>query len=179
METKRCQRCHKLLRADAPVCNRCGGLDFLQVTQARSGRTGATKEPPSIPSNPPASPHRAGHYSGLHPEDQPYQSSFLNFKMQIRPRESGDERFRRANDLHRSLPRLSLHQSAVSHLSPHPLNQGRSAAYKPMDKSFTLPRYDSMKLSLNRMSSINWVKRTTPIVPRSLPLPPSHYRLRS
>src|SRR5438270_860322 len=77
METKRCQRCHKLLRADAPVCNRCGGLDFLQVTHARSGRTGATKEPPSIPSNPPASPHRAGHYSGLHPEDQPYQSSFL------------------------------------------------------------------------------------------------------
>jgi hypothetical protein len=27
------------------------------------------------PSIPPASPHRAGHYSGLHPEDQPYQSS--------------------------------------------------------------------------------------------------------
>jgi len=77
METKRCQRCHKLLRADAPVCNRCGALDFLQVTHARTGRTGATKEPPSIPSNPPASPHRAGHYSGLHPEDQPYQSSFL------------------------------------------------------------------------------------------------------
>jgi hypothetical protein len=77
METKRCQRCHKLLRADASVCNRCGGLDFLQVTHARSERTGATKEPPSIPSNPPASPHRAGHYSGLHPEDQPYQSSFL------------------------------------------------------------------------------------------------------
>src|SRR5216684_5378931 len=31
----------------------------------------------SFPSNPPASPHRAGHYSGLHPEDQPYQSSFM------------------------------------------------------------------------------------------------------
>ncbi len=27
------------------------------------------------PSIPPASPHRAGHYSGLHPEDQPFQSS--------------------------------------------------------------------------------------------------------
>src|SRR2546421_2454745 len=69
--------------------------------------------------------------------------------------------------IHHSLPRLSLHQSAVSHLSPHPLNQGRSAAYKPMDKSFTLPRYNSMNLSLNRMSSINRVKRTTPIVPRN------------
>jgi len=30
-----------------------------------------------MPSNPPASPHRAGHYSGLHPEDQPFQSSFM------------------------------------------------------------------------------------------------------
>jgi hypothetical protein len=26
---------------------------------------------------PPASPHLAGHYSGLHPEDQPYQSSII------------------------------------------------------------------------------------------------------
>jgi Viral BACON domain len=26
---------------------------------------------------PPASPHKAGHYSGLHPEDQPYQSTFM------------------------------------------------------------------------------------------------------
>ena len=33
--------------------------------------------PPSQASNPPASPHRAGHYSGLHPEDQPFQSSFF------------------------------------------------------------------------------------------------------
>ena len=29
------------------------------------------------PSIPPASPHRVGHYSGLHPEDQPYQSSMI------------------------------------------------------------------------------------------------------
>src|SRR5438132_12937525 len=27
---------------------------------------------------PPASPHRAGHYSGLHPEDQPYQSAIMS-----------------------------------------------------------------------------------------------------
>src|SRR5947209_4476117 len=27
---------------------------------------------------PPASPHHAGHYSGLHPEDQPYQSSIMS-----------------------------------------------------------------------------------------------------
>lgn len=30
----------------------------------------------SQPTSPPASPHRAGHYSGLHAEDQPFQSSF-------------------------------------------------------------------------------------------------------
>lgn len=81
METKRCQRCHKLLRAEAMVCSRCGGLDFVQVrigeTPAGTRRTIPLKEPPSLPSNPPASPHRAGHYSGVHPEDQPYQSSFL------------------------------------------------------------------------------------------------------
>ncbi|HEV2579773.1 MAG TPA: hypothetical protein VGT44_02880, partial [Ktedonobacteraceae bacterium] len=79
METKRCQRCHKLLRLDAQVCSLCGGHDFI----AAATRSRQTVKLPlrqveaSIPSNPPASPHRAGHYSGLHPEDQPYQSSFL------------------------------------------------------------------------------------------------------
>ncbi len=83
METKRCQRCHKLLRSDAQVCSRCGGYDFMRVTTATKGRPtvnlgpAPAREAVSIPSNPPASPHRVGHYSGLHPEDQPYQSSFL------------------------------------------------------------------------------------------------------
>jgi Viral BACON domain len=79
MDTKRCLRCHKLLRADAQKCSLCGYV-FLQEPIRRSSkatngsRYSATA---SIPSNPPASPHRAGHYSGLHPEDQPYQSSFM------------------------------------------------------------------------------------------------------
>lgn len=80
METKRCQRCHKLLRIDAQVCSRCGGHDFTQVAATRSRQTvrlTSRPEESSLPSNPPASSHRAGHYSGLHPEDQPYQSSFL------------------------------------------------------------------------------------------------------
>ncbi|MGH2495106.1 MAG: BACON domain-containing protein [Ktedonobacteraceae bacterium] len=83
METKRCQRCHKLLRVDAQTCSRCGGYDFLPVTQTRTRHSGsyASSEAPSVPSNPTLpvqlSPHRAGHYSGLHPEDEPYQSSFL------------------------------------------------------------------------------------------------------
>lgn len=80
METKRCQRCHKLLRIDAQVCSRCGGDDFTRAAATRSRQTVRLTPRPgdaSFPSNPPASSHRAGHYSGLHPEDQPYQSSFL------------------------------------------------------------------------------------------------------
>jgi hypothetical protein len=87
METKRCQRCHKLLRIDAQVCSRCGGRDFMRVSAVTKSRPTINLAPAreaaslashaSLPSNPPASPHRVGHYSGLHPEDQPYQSSFL------------------------------------------------------------------------------------------------------
>ncbi len=79
MDTKLCLSCHKLLRADAHSCSLCGYV-FSQAPVRRSSkatngsRRSATA---SFPSNPPASPHRAGHYSGLHPEDQPYQSSFM------------------------------------------------------------------------------------------------------
>lgn len=68
METKRCAYCHKLQRVDAQICSRCGHM-FVQK-KARPSRREWTQ-----PSIPPASPHRAGHYSGLHPEDQPYQSN--------------------------------------------------------------------------------------------------------
>jgi hypothetical protein len=80
METKRCQRCHRLLRIDAKVCSLCGGQDFIPVQATKSRKTvklALSRDEAAFPSNPPASPHRAGHYSGLHPEDQPYQSSFL------------------------------------------------------------------------------------------------------
>lgn len=68
METKRCVYCHKLQRIDAQICSRCGHA-FVQK------RSRASKREWTQPSIPPASPHRAGHYSGLHPEDQPYQSN--------------------------------------------------------------------------------------------------------
>jgi Viral BACON domain len=96
MEIKRCQRCHKLLRADAQTCSRCGGYDFLPVSQTKTrlpgallpGETASAPSHATYPSSPTGSPlsplpptqlspHRAGHYSGLHPEDEPYQSSFL------------------------------------------------------------------------------------------------------
>src|SRR6266566_2023405 len=128
METKRCQRCHKLLRADAPVCNRCGALDFLQVTHARTGRTGATKEPPSIPSNPPASPHRAGHYSGLHPEDQPYQSSFLPVQRPPAPTHHIFEEEAEEGAIYRSPTR-----AVDSSLAPAPISapKRRIASFSP------------------------------------------------
>ena len=68
METKRCAQCHKLLRADTQQCSRCG-YTFVEKKRKTQDLT--------RPSLPPASPHRAGHYSGLHPEDQPYQSSMI------------------------------------------------------------------------------------------------------
>lgn len=90
METKRCAQCQKLSRADSQVCRRCGHV-FSEGREGKEGREGVSKVPVrtgrfvsrSGSSNgvsrsiPPASPHRAGHYSGLHPEDQPYQSAFL------------------------------------------------------------------------------------------------------
>lgn len=87
METKRCPRCHKLLRADAQICGTCGH-NFAQVTYVK--RKARTRPHPTIAmsdsSHPPASPHGAGHYSGLHPEDQPYLSSFL---VAVRPDPEG------------------------------------------------------------------------------------------
>ncbi|GAC1588096.1 MAG: hypothetical protein NVS4B1_32010 [Ktedonobacteraceae bacterium] len=70
METKRCAQCHKLLRAETHTCSRCG------YTFQEKKRKVITRDL-TRPSLPPASPHRAGHYSGLHPEDQPYQSSMI------------------------------------------------------------------------------------------------------
>jgi Viral BACON domain len=80
IDTKRCQHCQKVLRADAPRCSLCGYVFSPEAPDKPTG--GATNGSHrtvtlTMPSNPPASPHRAGHYSGLHPEDQPFQSSFM------------------------------------------------------------------------------------------------------
>lgn len=74
MDIIRCPRCNKLLRVDAARCPRCGTA--LDTTQRKRKRVDDTLMS-SRPTSPPASPHRAGHYSGLHPEDQPFQSSFF------------------------------------------------------------------------------------------------------
>ncbi|HLX58793.1 MAG TPA: choice-of-anchor D domain-containing protein [Ktedonobacteraceae bacterium] len=133
METKRCQRCHKLLRVDAQICSRCGGHDFLQVTHARNKHTGvlASNETVSLHSNPPpsppSSPHRAGHYSGLHPEDQPYQSSFLPVQhplVQAKPalevEEAEDLPFSTAPDVSFASAPVAVPKRQVASLSPLP-----------------------------------------------------------
>lgn len=92
MQTKRCANCQKLSRAEAVTCSRCGqsfaenttrvstGSSF-NARSAPGGKSNAVVERPALRTRrrtiPPASPHRAGHYSGLHPEDQPYQSAML------------------------------------------------------------------------------------------------------
>lgn len=71
METKHCAHCRQIQPVDALVCDRCG-RPFVKKQRGRSLSRAFSK--PSLPA---ASPHRAGHYSGLHPEDQPYQSSVM------------------------------------------------------------------------------------------------------
>jgi hypothetical protein len=89
MHTKRCANCHKLSRPEAVACSRCGQSFTENATRipTRSSHTStasnrnATAEKATVPTRrrtiPPASPHRAGHYSGLHPEDQPFQSAMI------------------------------------------------------------------------------------------------------
>ena len=68
MQTKHCHFCHAVQRADAHICSRCGRTLLLRKSRESAGDAAS-------PSLPPASPHRAGHYAGLHPEDQPYQTN--------------------------------------------------------------------------------------------------------
>src|SRR5437588_652171 len=100
MDTKRCSYCNKLARAEAEPCSRCGNpyvkstngvkkVDRVPMQSSnpasRGSRRNETVHLSMTDGNtriqrrsiPPASPHRAGHYSGLHPEDQPYQSTVL------------------------------------------------------------------------------------------------------
>jgi hypothetical protein len=79
METKRCAYCHKLQRANARLCRGCGH-PFASKPRARSVSSYLSR-----PSLPPASPHLAGHYSGLHPEDQPYQSNIMTAQRPVEP----------------------------------------------------------------------------------------------
>ncbi len=68
MYSRRCAYCQTLQQVDAQAqkCSYCG-RDF-------SSQGSNTSRQKSLP---PAASHRAGHTFGLHPEDQPYQSSMM------------------------------------------------------------------------------------------------------
>jgi hypothetical protein len=70
MKTKRCRHCHTLQDAASRICIYCG----QEFASSHPQNASPYADSPTLP---PASPHRAGHYAGLHPEDQPYQSSLM------------------------------------------------------------------------------------------------------
>jgi hypothetical protein len=125
MDTKRCANCHKLSRADAVICRSCGQSFSEHATRiptsdfatSSNGRGNAVAEKAPIRTRrrtiPPASPHRAGHYSGLHPEDQPYQSAMISVQ---RPPE-------------RHAAPEAQQEPAIEYLptSPHPLKNDNPA----------------------------------------------------
>lgn len=124
METRRCPRCNKLLRADAQSCSRCG----IALPTSKTGKKRTSDEAdqtfmPSQLSSPPASPHRAGHYSGLHPEDQPFQSSF--FMRVQRPTELSEPIETDASTV------LDLRNENRPAASPHPSFQQDEEAAEP------------------------------------------------
>lgn len=61
------------------MCRGCGH-PFAPKLRVRSASRYLSR-----PSMPTASPHLAGHYSGLHPEDQPYQSSIITAQRPVEP----------------------------------------------------------------------------------------------
>jgi hypothetical protein len=110
METKRCPYCHKLQRAEAQTCSRCGRAFLNKKPETRTRDLRHTPIPP-------ASPHRAGHYAGLHPEDQPYQSSkiavqrppFVQDQGWQRPRHEPEQIILPSPDDEETLPAVSRH----------------------------------------------------------------------
>src|SRR5258708_10446328 len=95
MDRKRCAEGHKFLAMEAETCGLCGyssvkkpprsdpsSMPSAKRRHASTSTFTDTRAKDSLVvsqrrSIPPASPHRVGHYSGLHPEDQPYQSTIM------------------------------------------------------------------------------------------------------
>lgn len=79
METRRCLYCHTLQQANVSICRSCQRPFPVAQDELVTGNDFVRR--PRLPANvlqtPVASPHHAGHSFGLHPEDQPYQSSMI------------------------------------------------------------------------------------------------------
>src|SRR5712692_4637179 len=92
MNRKHCVYCHKSSPIDAESCIRCGHRFAQSAAQSEAFDTeimlaneSSFPSRKSRPSIPPASPHQAGHHPGLHPEDQPYQSSVIKVQRPPKP----------------------------------------------------------------------------------------------
>jgi hypothetical protein len=70
IKTKRCVYCQQLSPADADFCQHC--LRPFEATDPLFKIHNLSRS-----STTPAASHQAGHYPGLHPEDQPYQSNLM------------------------------------------------------------------------------------------------------
>ncbi len=185
MDTKRCLSCRKLMRADAHSCSRCGYV-FSQAPVKRGGsaangsRRSATA---SFPSNPPASQHRAGHYSGFHPEDQPFQSSFMPVQRppaitrRLVERES-DEILQPASSASAAFPQLSP-ATELPVPEPLPRRSVASPASSPLPMPQRHPGAQSSPASVPQLEFVAsplpsepaWHEQITAPVPEPLYLP--------
>ena len=171
MNTKRWVYCHKLSRADAITCSRCGRSFAANASSipTRSSGTPAGSKGNAVEENamlrtrrrtiPPASPHRAGHYSGLHPEDQPYQSTMLAVQ---RPPEM------QANPAVQQRPDIAYLPEA-----PHPLPDDAASSWPTAPTEVhgrsALPAYmpslnDRAKAWGRQSGSTFWQGRYVPVV---------------
>lgn len=138
METKRCAYCHKVQYADAHTCSHCGRTFILRKSRKPT-------EDLTHPSIPPASPHRAGHYAGLHPEDQPYQSSKIVAIRHLMPKENIEVEIEQDithEPTHIILPHSSQPDTATSQdtlLLPKSRRSTQSASYNKAAPKKTEP----------------------------------------
>jgi len=64
------------------VCSRCGRSFIPKKAKVITKKLNRDISHPSVP---PASPYRAGHYAGFHPEDQPYESGIIAIQHPAEP----------------------------------------------------------------------------------------------
>src|SRR5215469_14441800 len=162
MNTKRCVYCHKLSPVDARSCIHCS-RPFARTTRPGrrldSGGTATVKR--SRPSGgrrastPPASLHHVGHHPGLHPEDQPYQSSVMSIQ---RPPKPEPEPLNGAAQANKRLPHQETEKMRLA------------AAATELTPAFA-PQIDYMKLPVTPLPQLDVSDLATlPRVPRKVVL---------
>lgn len=147
METRRCVYCHKLQRVGMQECIRCGqpfrpGNPLSSITDITS---------PSLPS---ASPHRAGHYFGLHPEDQPYQSNKI-LTAHFRDDDDDDDHILYGRGLQLEPERITF---PATDQTPA-LKRYREALYNAPARQEYVPAYEEGRVKLPVTSHVTFTRR--------------------